>query len=92
MAPGSTRAVFSTAPTPVWTAHPITQAVSSGVSAGTLTAPVSFAVAYSAKPPTPRPRYTRVPWRERPVVPSVNAPPSTAELFTHEPGSLRRHQ
>ena len=92
VAPGSTRAVLSTAPTPVCTAHPMTHAVSSGVSSGTFTAPVSFAIAYSAKPPTPRPRYTSVPPRDRPVVPSVNEPPSTAELLTQEPGSDRRHQ
>ena len=90
VAPASTRAVLSTAPTPVWTAQPITHAVSSGVSAGTFTAPVSFAIAYSAKPPTPSPRYTRAPPRERPVVPSANEPPTTAELFTQEPGSRAR--
>ncbi len=43
VAPGSTLAVLSTAPTPVCTAHPITHAVSSGVSSGTFTAPVSLA-------------------------------------------------
>ena len=42
VAPGSTLAVLSTAPTPVCTAHPITQADSSGVSSGTFTAPVSL--------------------------------------------------
>ena len=36
VAPGSTLAVLSTAPTPVCTAQPMTQAVSSGVSAGHL--------------------------------------------------------
>ena len=55
VAPGSTLAVLSTAPTPVCTAQPITHAVSSGVSSGTFTAPVSLVIAYSAKPPTPRP-------------------------------------
>ena len=38
---GSTFAVFSTAPTPVCTAQPITHAISSGVSSATLTAPDS---------------------------------------------------
>ena len=56
VAPGSTLAVFSTAPAPVCTAHPITHATSSGVSAGILIAPVSLTSAYSAKPPTPIPR------------------------------------
>ena len=39
VAPGSTRAVLSTAPTPVCTAQPITHAISSGVSSATFTAP-----------------------------------------------------
>ena len=92
VAPGSTLAVLSTAPTPVCTAHPITHAVSSGVSSGTFTAPVSLHIAYSAKPPTPRPRNTCWPPRDRPVEPSRNAPPSTAALFTQQPGWSRWHQ
>src|ERR1043165_231462 len=41
VAPASTLAVLSTAPTPVCTAQPSTDAMSSGVSSGTLTAPVA---------------------------------------------------
>ena len=56
VAPSGTFAVFSTAPTPVCTAQPITHAISSGVSSGTLTAPDSGVITSSAKPPTPTPR------------------------------------
>ena len=48
VAPSSTRAVFSTAPTPVCTAQPITHATSSGTSSGTFTAPLAACTTYSA--------------------------------------------
>ncbi len=60
VAPSSTCAVFNTAPTPVCTAHPMTHAIWSGVSSGTLTAPLAGAITYSAKPPSPTPR--RIGW------------------------------
>ena len=41
VAPSGTCAVLSTAPTPVCTAQPITHTISSGVSSGTLIAPLT---------------------------------------------------
>ena len=73
MAPSVTLAVLSTAPTPVCTAQPITQATSSGVSAGTLIAPFSCTTVASAKAATLRPRKTGLPPRARPVLPSGKA-------------------
>ena len=89
VAPASIPAVLSTAPTPVCTAHPTTQATSSGTSAGIFTAPCSRTSRYSAKPPTPSPRITRVPLRASPVVPSANVPPYSLKLTGHNVGSSR---
>ena len=86
-------AVLSTAPTPVCTAHPMTHAISSGVSSGTLTAPVSLVIAYSANPPTPRPAvHLLSPPRDSPVDPSRNVLRSTARVVHAQPGSPRWHQ
>ncbi len=74
VAPSGTRAVLSTAPTPVCTAHPITHATSSGVSGATLIAPVSVVITYSANPPSPTPRNTGRPWRDSGVRPSTKRP------------------
>jgi hypothetical protein len=65
-------AVLSTAPTPVCTAQPTTQATSSGTSAAIFTAPLAGVTTYWAKAPTPKPRYTHSAQRDRPVVPSRN--------------------
>ena len=56
VAPSSTFAVLSTAPTPVWTAQPITHATSSGTSAPTFTTPASGIIASSAHAAVARPR------------------------------------
>ena len=56
VAPASTRAVLSTAPTPVCTAQPITHRTSSGASAATFTAPVAGSTTYSANAPRLTPR------------------------------------
>jgi hypothetical protein len=53
-APAWTRAVFTTAPTPVSTAQPNRAASSSGSSGSTFTSDRRETVAYSAKPDTPR--------------------------------------
>ncbi len=71
VAPSGTLVVFSTAPTPVCTAQPITHAISSGVSSGTFTAPDAGVITSSAKPPTPTPRRIGLPvarQRRAPVV------------------------
>ena len=54
VAPGSTAAVFSTAPTPVATAQPTTAMMSRGASSRTLTAPDAGTMTSSAKEDTPR--------------------------------------
>ena len=92
VAPSSTRAVFSTAPTPVWTAQPITHATSSGVSAGTLIAPVACTTVDSAKAATLSPRKTFVPRRERPVVPSGKVAVITPSERSQRLASPRTHQ
>jgi hypothetical protein len=51
--PGSTLAVFTTAPTPVSTAQPNRAACSSGTSGSILTSELREQVAYSAKAETP---------------------------------------
>ena len=90
MAPSSTEAVLSTAPTPVWIAQPITQATSSGTSFGIGMAPVSGVSTCSAKAATPRPRMTRSPLRERPVLPSGRVLAARlVPTFTQQPGSPR---
>ena len=84
--------MLSTAPTPVCTAQPITQATSSGTPAGIFTAPVAGVSTYSAKPPRPTPRKTIVAARDSPVVPSANVLVWIALALTHTPGSPRTHQ
>ena len=56
VAPSSTFAVFSTAPTPVCTAQPMTHATSRGTSAPTLTTPASGMIARSAHAAVASPR------------------------------------
>ena len=56
VAPSSTAAVLSTAPTPVWIAQPMTLASSSGTVGSMRTTPDSVVSTCSAKPPTPSPR------------------------------------
>ncbi len=92
VAPSSTRAVLSTAPTPVCTAQPITHAISVGTSRGIGTAPVACVITCSANPPTPRPRYTTSPRRASPVLPSANVLVMISSEFTHSACSLRTHQ
>ena len=87
-----TRAVCSTAPTPVCTAQPTTHATSSGTDAGTFTAPLAGQRMYSAKPPRPTPRNTIDPRRDSPVLPSANVLVAMASALTHTPGSPRTHQ
>ena len=70
VAPSSTLAVLSTAPTPVCTAHPSTHATSSGTSGSTFTTPSSGMIARSAHAAVARPRYTISPWRDNGLVPS----------------------
>ncbi len=53
-APGSTRAVFVTAPTPVVTEQPIKQATSNGTLAGIGTTALAGTTAASANVPTER--------------------------------------
>ena len=53
VAPSGTRAVLSTAPTPVCTAQPMTHTTSSGVSSATLMAPDTGVITSSAKPARP---------------------------------------
>ncbi len=53
LAPGSTRAVLITAPTPVITPHPTSAAISNGTSSGILTAPSCGTVISSANAPQP---------------------------------------
>ena len=91
-APGSTRAVFRTAPTPVCTAHPITHATSSGTPRGIFTAPVAGVTTCSANPPTPTPRKTIWSPRLSPVDPSRNVFVAIIDAFRHTPGSPRTHQ
>ena len=83
VAPASTCAVFSTAPTPVCTAQPITQATSSGTSGSTLIAPFAGVITYSASAPRPTPRSSVSPPRESPVLPSGNAIVAIPMPFTH---------
>ena len=52
--PGCKRAVLTTAPTPVSTAHPNSAASSSGKSAGSLTRDLRDTTAYSANAEQPR--------------------------------------
>ena len=92
VAPGSTCAVFTTAPTPVWTAQPITQAISSGVSGSSRTTPVSLTTVNSLKPPTPTPRLTIRPERENGEVPSGRVPPRNDCASAQAVGSPREHQ
>ena len=92
VAPSGTRAVLSTAPTPVCTAQPITHAMSSGVSSATLIAPVSVVITNSANPPSPTPRSTGRPWRESGVRPSMNVPVLIDTALTQQPYSPRTHQ
>ena len=54
--PTSTFALLNTEPTPVWTAHPMTQAISRGVSWSSLTTADSGTIVFSEKPATPKPR------------------------------------
>src|SRR5262245_5714179 len=91
LAPSSTRASFSTAPTPVWTAQPITQATSSGTSAGMRTAPVAGTSAYSASAPRLRPRCTGRPPRESGVVPSARVPVAMPRLCSQRLDCPRTH-
>jgi hypothetical protein len=56
VAPSSTLAVFNTAPTPVCTAQPMTQATPNGVSASIFTAPTAGVMTYSANAARPTPR------------------------------------
>ena len=92
VAPSSTLAVLITAPTPVCTAHPITQAMSRGVSAGIGMAPVSWMITNSENAAIPTPRYTTSLRRDRRVPPSGNvAEPMLLEL-TQMLCSPRTHQ
>ena len=52
--PGSTRAVLTTAPTPVATAQPISAATAAGVSRGTAIAAVAGTIARSENTPMPQ--------------------------------------
>ena len=89
VAPGSTRAVLNTAPTPVCTAQPITHATSSGTSLSILTAPDACVSTYSPKAPSPTPRKITSPPRDSPVEPSANELVVIAFALTHTPGSPR---
>ena len=82
VAPGSTAAVFSTAPTPVWTAQPITQATSRGTSGSTLTTATSGMIVSSPQAAVARPRKTGDPCRDSGVVPSGSSPVKRAMLCT----------
>ena len=92
VAPGSTCAVFTTAPTPVWTAQPMTQAISSGVSGSSHTTPRSLTTVNSLNAPTPTPRFTIRPDRENGEVPSGLVPPMNARASSQAVGSPRAHQ
>jgi hypothetical protein len=93
VAPVSTRAVLSTAPTPVCTAQPMTQASPRSTSSPTFTAASWGTTVYSAHPPTPTPRYTVSPPRDKGLVPSGRvAVYSDIEYLAHSVGWLRTHQ
>lgn len=92
VAPGSTFAVLTTAPTPVWMAQPITQAISRGVSGSRRTTLRSLTTVSSPNPATPSPRLTGSPPRASGVVPSGRRPVENACASTHAVASPRLHQ
>ena len=92
VAPASTLAVLSAAPTPVCTAHPMMHARSSGRSASILIAADSATTTYSAIAASPSPRYTTLPCRLRRVLPSGSIDIAIAAEFTQLLCSLRTHQ
>jgi hypothetical protein len=92
VSPDRTDAVLSTAPTPVCTAQPTTQATSRGTSWGIRTAPVAWMITTSAKAATPMPRWTTSPPRLRRVPPSGWVLVIIESLLAHRLHSPRTHQ
>ena len=92
VAPSSTFAVLSTAPTPVWMAQPITAATSKGTSGLIFTAADSATRVSSPKPATPRPRYTGWPSIENGIEPSGMVPMNMDDAAAHSVVSPRTHQ